>query len=129
VDTVQPPPLLPTIAQEAERFGDDLTRWLTNVPASQRGAALAHVLAQTFNGIQAMEAKEPEPDNVPQHLFEGFQDNFPGKQHIPQALKDWLLKHINLEQVEAELREVRETGGFSFDQFFPELEKLAQAHE
>jgi hypothetical protein len=65
---------------------------------------------------------------VPEGLLEGFKDNFPEKQVFPKAFREWALANLNMAEVEADFREAQ-ISGVSFDQLYPELEKLAKSHE
>ena len=117
-------PFVAPISPEAERLGVDLGRFLSTVPVAERGSALAHVLTKAFDSVL-----QPSPDSVPDELLAGFQDNFPAKQVFPPAFLEWARKHVNLEEVMAEYREIQETGGLTLDEYLPELEKLAKSHE
>jgi hypothetical protein len=56
-------------------------------------------------------------------------DASPEKNAEPQAVKlspellEWFRQQIDMEDMIAQLREVQETGGLQFEDFFPQLEK------
>jgi hypothetical protein len=122
--TVLPPAMSSSVAlQEADRIGADLARLLAHLSVTERGSTLARVLNRAF-----VPAPPPSPDTVPEGLLDGFKDNFPEKQVFSKAFKEWALANLNMAEVEAEFREAR-ISGVTFDELYPELEKLAKSHE
>ena len=51
------------------------------------------------------------------------------REPIPPALMAWARRTINLEEIEAEIREVQETGGYQLEDFIHEIEERVNSRE
>lgn len=51
------------------------------------------------------------------------------REKIPPALMEWARRTIDLEEIEAEIREVHETGGYHLEDFIHEIEERVTPRE
>ena len=51
------------------------------------------------------------------------------REKIPPALKDWIVRNINVEEDLAAIREIEETGGYQLEDFIHEIEEKVNSRE
>ena len=49
------------------------------------------------------------------------------REEIPPALKDWIVRNINVEEDLAAIREIEETGGYRLEDIIKEIEDQVNA--
>jgi hypothetical protein len=102
-------------AGELNRIASELAALLKGVNHQARMTTVALLMTEVSRQVEELNATDKTPEN--RGMFES--------PAISPSIMEWARTQFSEEEVVAGIREIRETGGLTLDDFYHELEKPA----
>jgi len=110
------PEFATTLGNETERIAKGLSTLLASAPPETTDAIVGVILSEISHTL-----KSPTPSALNGAPFEVTP--------VPREVFEQALREIDEEEIAAEIREIRETGGFALRDFYHELDFPNDPHE
>jgi hypothetical protein len=113
--------LSPSVAREVNRLADELVRLIAASDQPDKPLILSALFAAVSQKVD-----QSSPISSP---GDGVGDPMRAKVPVPAQIVEQAQRQFNEEEVVTGLREIRESGGLSLNDFYHELEKLTEPRE
>ena len=114
------PRLAPPIAGEITSLANQVAAVLASVPHGAALTAVGLLVTQVSQRLAEIHAAK--------RSVNGGAAPLPDTPPIPPELLEWAKRQFTEEEAITDIREIRETGGLTLDDFYHDLEKAAEPH-